>query len=347
MLHCSVAILRAPFTHQQSLNAMYFALVLDFIFEQLADLLIYKLNKPLNKSIGSIFYKSDELDETLSDMGEDIWFDGVDKRLIEAHSKKVVLAKGEEKSLITKTPLLSYTGLLKKRKINQTNGSSQNGIHPNNNGASTSHPSNSDLSRFTIAPSTGATEEIALDCEMVECYSHKSVLARVSVVNLFGHPIFDSYVEPPAKVTDYRTKYSGIRKCDLENAPSFETIQKQIAKLIKDRIVVGHAIHNDFSALKLSHPTDKTRDTSHYFGRNYFLGKTPSLKKLCHSLLGITIQKGEHDSVQDAQATMKLYVKVREKWNEGVQKNIQTGKQKKQKTKPIKKKVKAFFVETI
>lgn len=182
---------------------------------------------------------------------------------------------------------------------------------------------------------------------MVECYSHQSVLARVSVVNLFGHPIFDSYVEPPAKVTDYRTKYSGIRRCDLENAPSFETVQKQVSKLIKDRIVVGHAIHNDFSALKLSHPVDKTRDTSHYYGRHYFLGKTPSLKKLSQSLLGITIQKGEHDSVQDAQATMKLYVKVREKWNEGVQKNIQSGKHKKQKTKPMKKKVKAFFVETI
>lgn len=343
---------------------MYFAFVLDFIFGQLPDLLIDTVTRPLVRSIRSIYQSSDdtpELDETLSDMGDNIWFDGVDKRLIEAHSNKVVLVKGDDKSLLTRTPLLSYKGLVKKRKIELMNGAQKtNGKkvkHSDTNGttsishqngtASTSQQSNPELLRYMIKPSTGVTEEVALDCEMVECFGRVSVLARVSVVNLFGHPILDSYVEPPSKVTDYRTRWSGIRKCDLENAPSFETVQAQVARLIKDKIVVGHAIHNDFSALKLSHPQDKTRDTSHYFGRNYFLGKTPSLKKLCHSLLGIAIQKGEHDSVQDAQATMKLYVKVREKWSEGSQKNVQHGKQKKQKTKPAKKKVKAFFVETI
>lgn len=347
---------------------MYLALVLDFIFGLLPELLIETLGNPLARSIKAIYRDSDdtsELDETLSEMRDDIWFDGVDKRLIEAHSKKVVLVKGDDKSLLTKTPLLSYKGLLKKRKFEQLNGvhksngkkakrehsdtSETNGCSTShqNAPASTSHQINPDLTKYTIKPSTGVTEEVALDCEMVECFNHKSVLARVSVVNLFGHPILDSYVEPPAKVTDYRTRWSGIRKCDLENAPSFETVQAQVARLIKDRIVVGHAIHNDFSALKLSHPQDKTRDTSHYFGRHYFLGKTPSLKKLCQSLLGIAIQKGEHDSVQDAQATMKLYVKVREKWSDGTHKIVQPGKQKKQKTKPAKKKVKAFFVETI
>lgn len=36
----------------------------------------------------------------------------------------------------------------------------------------------------------------------------------------------------------------------------------QILKILKDKIVVGHAIHHDFQALKYFHPKDRTRDTS-------------------------------------------------------------------------------------
>lgn len=364
---------------------MVIGILIDFVLEQIVPELLLKgdfLGR-ISKYIRYIYYSKDlqnddDVDDDdgfaddLSDMAEDIWFDGVDKKLIEAHSRKVVMVKGDDASLLTNTPLISYRGIMKKRKL--ANSDSQQAhlghksndivinIAPLNGNANSSTKSNklskestttmlskAELSKYTLQPTTAITEEVALDCEMVECYGHKSVLARVSIVNLFGHPILDSYVTPPDKVTDYRTRYSGIRRSDLEDAPSFDTVQAQVSRIIKDRIVVGHAIHNDFTALKLSHPSDKTRDTSHYFGRNYFLGKTPSLKKLCQSILGVAIQKGEHDSVQDAQATMKLYVRVREKWNDGCLKIQHSGKQKvkKQKTKPQKKKIKAFFVETL
>ena len=42
-----------------------------------------------------------------------------------------------------------------------------------------------------------------------------SVLARVSIVNHFGHCIYDKYVKPREKVTDYRTAVSGIRPEDI------------------------------------------------------------------------------------------------------------------------------------
>lgn len=44
-----------------------------------------------------------------------------------------------------------------------------------------------------------------------------SVLARVSIVNHFGHCIYDKFVKPREKVTDYRTAVSGIRPKDVEN----------------------------------------------------------------------------------------------------------------------------------
>lgn len=293
-----------------------------------------------------------------------IWFDGVDKKLLQAHTSKPAITEGDEKTLVTKNPLVtlsSYSKMTiknkpaeednngKKRQLDTACGSSNkiskkikmaNGLKSNLN------------SKDTIKPHMGVTEELAIDCEMVECYYNTSVLARVSIVNLFGHPILDKYVAPPAKVTDYRTKYSGIRRKDLVNALDFETVQKEVANLIEGRIVIGHAIHNDFSVLKLSHPPEMTRDTSKYF-KYLFQGKTPSLKKLCETLLGVKIQKGEHNSVQDAQATMKLYVLERDKWNSLILKGDfhstiahppNNSKQKTSKQKPKKKKIKTFWV---
>ena len=63
------------------------------------------------------------------------------------------------------------------------------------------------------------TRIIGIDCEMVGVgFGGKdSVLARVSIVNHFGHCIYDKYVKPREKVTDYRTAVSGIRPKDIEN----------------------------------------------------------------------------------------------------------------------------------
>ena len=57
-----------------------------------------------------------------------------------------------------------------------------------------------------------------MDCEMVGTgYEGKdSILARVSIVNQFGQCVYDKYVQPVDKVTDYRTRYSGIRPGDME-----------------------------------------------------------------------------------------------------------------------------------
>lgn len=295
-----------------------------------------------------LFVTRESKEEIMAD-NDQIWFDGVDKKLIAVHAESKPLAQGNDRNLVTKEALVPFSAYVRKRKrevqLLREKEAEKSVKLVKKNG--TLLPQTS--SRDSIRPNSRITDELAIDCEMVECYHHKSVLARVSIVNLFGHPILDRYVAPPAKVTDYRTRFSGIRKKDIEDAPSFETVQAEVASIIKDRIVVGHAIHNDFAVLKLSHPPEKTRDTSHYF-KQLFQGRTPSLKKLCESVLGISIQKGEHDSVQDAQATMRLYVTVRDNWSSDVLKDsikiVKPKPTKKQKQKPKKKKIKAFYVES-
>jgi RNA exonuclease 4 len=38
----------------------------------------------------------------------------------------------------------------------------------------------------------------------------------------------------------------------------------QVAKLLKNRILVGHALENDLACLMLAHPRKLIRDTSRY-----------------------------------------------------------------------------------
>ena len=96
----------------------------------------------------------------------------------------------------------------------------------------------------------------------------ESSLARVSIVNYHGAVQLDEFVRQKERVVDYRTEWSGIRPTDMVKgtlsssvssrnitieqysfhcitAKSFEEVQKQVAALLKDRILVGHAVHND------------------------------------------------------------------------------------------------------
>merc|ERR1711879_423690 len=85
--------------------------------------------------------------------------------------------------------------------------------------------------------------------------------------------------------------------------------------ILKGRTLVGHALKNDLKVLFLTHPHRDIRDTSKYKPfRDLFNGKNPSLKKLSDKLLGVSVQQRQHSSVQDAQATMRLYTMHRQRW---------------------------------
>lgn len=158
---------------------------------------------------------------------------------------------------------------------------------------------------------------IAVDCEMVEVDSYaKEALARVSLVNFHGNVILDEFVKPTAKVTDYRTFVSGIRPRDLVHARDFLQVRNDVAKIVTDTILIGHAIKHDLQVLQIDHPRHMVRDTSNIpqFLPNYHKKGRIGLKKLAKEQLGWDIQKGEHSSVEDAKATMLLYRKFKDQF---------------------------------
>jgi RNA exonuclease 4 len=151
---------------------------------------------------------------------------------------------------------------------------------------------------------------IGIDCEMVGVGGDedRSVLARVSIVNFHGTQVYDSFVKPKEFVTDWRTHVSGVSAKNMTTARTLEQVQEDVAALMKERVIVGHAIKNDLEAMMLGHPKRDIRDTSRFSGfRKYSAGRTPSLKKLAKEILGVDIQGGEHSSIEDARATMLLF----------------------------------------
>ncbi|KAK5614960.1 hypothetical protein CRENBAI_008353 [Crenichthys baileyi] len=147
-------------------------------------------------------------------------------------------------------------------------------------------------SSHKLSTSTGnPTKYLAIDCEMVG-----------------------------AGPKDYRTRWSGIRPRDLFNATPYQEARKEILRLLMGRVVVGHAIHNDFKALGYTHPSALTRDTSRIPLLNQKAGfaekECASLKRLTKAIFNREIQTGRkgHSSVEDAKATMELYKVVEEEW---------------------------------
>ena len=88
------------------------------------------------------------------------------------------------------------------------------------------------------------------------------------------------------QVTDYRTAVSGVRPEDLVEAPEFMEVQAEVAEMIRDRVLVGHAIHHDLKVLFLDHPKKMIRDTSKYKPfKEAFGGRTPGNAEINASCL--------------------------------------------------------------
>lgn len=162
-----------------------------------------------------------------------------------------------------------------------------------------------------------AGKYLAIDCEMVGVGPDgtTSALARISIVNFHGQVIMDKYVRPAERIVDYRTEFSGIRPHHMREAVKLREVQEEVCELINGKILVGHSLINDFKVLMINHPRRLVRDTAKYRPfRSLSKGKTPGLKRLAQEVLGLTIQQGEHDSVDDARVAMLLYRAHKDVW---------------------------------
>lgn len=184
---------------------------------------------------------------------------------------------------------------------------------------------------------------VALDCEMVGIGAggKQSALARVSMTGWNHEVLLDTFVQVPDRVTDFRTHVSGVRAADIkaknDDAMELHACRRKVGEMLQGKILVGHALKNDFSALMLDHPRSDIRDTARYrpfmrpSGRGGGKMRPRKLRDLVKQHLGLDIQvAGEaHCSIDDAQATMKLFHFAKDEWDREIaskQKGVAGGK---------------------
>lgn len=82
------------------------------------------------------------------------------------------------------------------------------------------------------APSSARvpSKYLAIDCEMVGTGPKGSIsqLGRCSVVSYEGDVVYDKFIKPPVPVTDFRTRWSGIRPRNLANATPYPVARKEV-----------------------------------------------------------------------------------------------------------------------
>ncbi|XP_042352287.1 apoptosis-enhancing nuclease [Plectropomus leopardus] len=270
--------------------------------------------------------------------------------------QKVIIANVKRKTIDNHNEPLDTDKLVKK-----TKSSHANTLNPENKSTNVSKPGLSELkaserhsllaalrdswevdsgfSSETSPPASGRsspclsscpTTVVALDCEMVGTGPGgcRSELARCSILDYHGNVLYDKYVQPCQPVTDYRTRWSGIRRHHLDNAVPFAQAREEILSILEGKVVVGHSVYNDFEVLDMLHPGHMVRDTCTTRHLSRLAGfpreRCLSLKILASKLLNRRIQVGRrgHCSVEDALAALDLYKLVEGEWEQELQNKL-------------------------
>ncbi|KAJ2866522.1 poly(A)-specific ribonuclease [Coemansia aciculifera] len=143
-------------------------------------------------------------------------------------------------------------------------------------------------------------------------------LARLSVVRangglLHGVPFIDDYVAATRPIEDLATQYSGIHAGDLTPGASphklstMKEVYRKLRLLVDAKaIIIGHGLKHDFRVCNIVVPAAQLRDTMALFQSPSHI-RPISLRFLYWYFERKVIQSGEHSSVEDAQATLKVY----------------------------------------
>ncbi|CAD6635388.1 CEI_1a_G0035460.mRNA.1.CDS.1 [Saccharomyces cerevisiae] len=165
------------------------------------------------------------------------------------------------------------------------------------------------ISKFSSTDDIDGVENVlSLDCEMAFT-SLGYEMIRLTIVDFFtGKTLFDHVIQPIGDIVDLNSDFSGVHEIDRTNCPTYkEALDVFLSENLinKNSILIGHGLENDLNVMRLFH--NKVIDTAILYSKTKF---KVSLKNLAFEVLSRKIQNGEHDSSQDAIATMDV-VKVK------------------------------------
>jgi DNA polymerase III epsilon subunit-like protein len=162
-----------------------------------------------------------------------------------------------------------------------------------------------------------------LNDDAVPRYEKFQLPSDVCLVNVDGDPLvlskIDSLTEllemhPWCRAGRMLIQHDGGCLCeDMVGQPLLSNVRETLIDIVKDRLVVGHNITKDLSALGITEkhvPVSRRRDTMRYPQLQNEKGCGRALAELAQVKLGRKIQQcSPHDPMEDACATMELYMK--------------------------------------
>ncbi|KAI0067822.1 hypothetical protein BV25DRAFT_1834814 [Artomyces pyxidatus] len=164
---------------------------------------------------------------------------------------------------------------------------------------------------------------VAVSAQVVFAGATASIpmVARVSVTDYIGDVVFDTFVRPTQPVVDHRTAETGVLPSHIANAPTFLDVQTQLTLLLRNKIIVGHALWHFFSVMGIRHPTIDTRDVASFipFRRSLRSGRQlPPLPVLVNRLMGQNIGLGHEHPLENARAALDLFRSAEQAWETAI-----------------------------
>lgn len=204
---------------------------------------------------------------------------------------------------------------------------------------------------FTLKPGLEIPEpgtHVAIDAEFVTLVREELIitadgnrvivnptrhgLGRVSVLRVGGEdegvPFIDDYITINEPIVDYVTQYSGIEEGDLDPRRSKHALvslkiaYKKLWLLLNlGCVFVGHGLSKDFLEINMYVPREQIIDTVDLFHQRDNPRRL-RLAMLAELLLREEVQTGNHDSIEDARAALRLWRKYQEFDDAGIVEQI-------------------------
>ena len=115
------------------------------------------------------------------------------------------------------------------------------------------------------------------------------------MINSKDQIIYETLVKPSNPILDYNSRFSGIKKGDLDNVKTtLADVQSRLLTFFNDQtILIGHSLDSDLKALKIIHET--VIDTSQVFPHKKGLPYKRALRNLTSEYLKTIIQADGND----------------------------------------------------
>ncbi|CCF56590.1 hypothetical protein KAFR_0B02940 [Kazachstania africana CBS 2517] len=152
----------------------------------------------------------------------------------------------------------------------------------------------------------GNENVLSLDCEMAFTTMGFEMI-RLTIIDFFtSQIIFNEIIKPMGKVIDLNSDFSGVHVIPGDSLTFNGTMEKILRPdlINKNSILIGHGFENDLNVMRIIH--NRIIDTAILYSNGRL---KMSLKNLTFEVLSEKIQTGEHDSTEDALATMNIIKK--------------------------------------